>query len=74
MNTPDIDEQKEVVKILDRLLPYEQKVAENAQVVLEQIDVIKKSILFKAFRGELGTNNPEEESAIKLLKKILVET
>lgn len=74
VNTPDIDEQKEVVKILDRLLPYEQKVAENAQVVLEQIDVIKKSILFKAFRGELGTNNPEEESAIKLLKKILVET
>lgn len=74
VNIPDIDEQKEVVKILDRLLPYEQKVAENAQVVLEQIDVIKKSILFKAFRGELGTNNPEEESAIKLLKKILVET
>lgn len=74
VNIPDIDEQKEVVKILDRLLPYEQKVAENAQVVLEQIDVIKKSILFKAFRGELGTNNPEEESAIKLLEKILVET
>lgn len=74
VNIPSIEEQKEVVKILDRLLPYEQNAAENAQVVLEQIEVIKKSILFKAFRGELGTNSPEEESAIKLLKKILVET
>lgn len=74
VNIPSIEEQKEIVKILDRLLPYEQNAAENAQVVLEQIEVIKKSILFKAFRGELGTNSPGEESAIKLLKKILVET
>jgi type I restriction enzyme S subunit len=32
---------------------------------------MKKSILAKAFRGELGTNNPEEESSIELLKDIL---
>lgn len=32
---------------------------------------MKKAILAKAFRGELGTNNPEEESAIELLKKLL---
>jgi type I restriction enzyme S subunit len=32
---------------------------------------MKKSILSKAFRGELGTNNPEEESSIELIKSLL---
>ena len=32
---------------------------------------MKKSILAKVFRGELGTNNPDEESAVELLKSIL---
>jgi len=35
--------------------------------VLEQIDLIKKAILARAFRNELGTNDPNEESAISLL-------
>ncbi len=39
--------------------------------MLEQIDLIKKSILARAFRGELGTNDPAEESSIELLKEIL---
>ena len=34
---------------------------------------IKKSILAKAIRGELETNNPEEGSSIELLKKIITE-
>jgi type I restriction enzyme S subunit len=43
----------------------------NAETVIEQIDLLKKSILAKAFRGELGTNDPGEESAVELLKKAL---
>lgn len=74
VNIPDIDEQEEVVKILDKILPYEQKVAEDLSNVLEQIDVMKKSILAKAFRGKLGTNNPDEESAIELLKALLMKS
>ena len=42
--------------------------------MLEQIDLIKKSILARAFRGELGTNDPSEESAIKLLERSFSET
>jgi type I restriction enzyme S subunit len=34
---------------------------------------MKESILSKAFRGKLGTNNPEEEGALELLKEILQE-
>lgn len=31
----------------------------------------KKVILSRAFRGELGTNDPEEESGVQLLKEVL---
>jgi len=39
--------------------------------LIEQIELIKKSILAKAFRGELGTGFEKDESAIKLLEDIL---
>ncbi len=32
---------------------------------------LMKAILARAFRGELGTNDPEEESAEALLRQIL---
>ena len=31
---------------------------------------MKKSILARAFRGELGTNDKEDESAVELLKRV----
>lgn len=65
------EEQKEVVRILDYLLPMTQQVRDKAVQVVDNIDTIKKSILAKAFRGELGTNIPEDESAMELLKIIL---
>ena len=60
-------EQIEIVRILDDLLAKEQQAKEAAEGVLEQIDLIKKAILARAFRGELGTNDPSEESAVELL-------
>lgn len=67
---PLMDEQTEIVRILDDLLAKEQQAREAAERVLEQIDLIKKAILARAFRGELGTNDPSEESAVELLKQI----
>jgi type I restriction enzyme S subunit len=32
---------------------------------------MKKAVLARAFRGELGTNDPAEESAMELLKDVL---
>lgn len=61
------DEQEEIVRILDDLFSKEQQAKESAEGVLEQIDLIKKAILARAFRGELGTNDPTEESAAELL-------
>lgn len=68
---PLITEQTEIVRILDDLLAKEQQAKEAAEGVLEQIDLIKKAILARAFRGELGTNDPKEESAVELLKQVL---
>lgn len=68
---PSIEEQTEIVRFLDDLLAKEQQAKENAEKVLEQIDLIKKAILARAFRGELGTNDPSEESAVELLKQVL---
>ena len=68
---PCLNEQFEIVHILDDLFSKEQQAKEAAEAVLDQIDLMKKSILACAFRGELGTNDPTEESAVELLKKII---
>lgn len=69
---PTIKEQQEIVNILDKLLVKYNKI-KNLEQQLEKIELLKKAILAKAFRGELGTNNPDEESAENLLKEILAE-
>ena len=68
---PCVTEQAEVVRILDSLFAKEQQAKDAAEAVLEKIDLLKKSILARAFRGELGTNDPSEESALELLKSVL---
>ena len=68
---PSVPEQVEIVRIIDALLAKEQQAKEAAEGMLGQIDLIKKAILARAFRGELGTNNPSEESAVELVKRAL---
>lgn len=70
---PIISEQKEIARILDEIFRKEDMIKDNVLNILERIELTKKSILAKAFRGELGTNNVEEESSIELLKKVLEE-
>lgn len=72
MKVPTIEEQQEIVNILDKLLAKYNKI-KNLEQQLEKIELLKKAILAKAFRGELGTNNLDEESAENLLKEILAE-
>ena len=71
INVPTVYEQSTLIAVLNRLLSKEQQAKEAAEAVLSQIDTIKKAILARAFRGELGTNDPTEEWAGKLLKTIL---
>ena len=71
INMPTLDEQTEIVRIIDYLLAKEQQAKELAETALTKIDLIKKAILTRAFRGELGTNNPANEPAVELLKRVL---
>ena len=70
-NVPNIPEQEKIVSVIQKLLSKEQQSKAAAEAVLDQIDLMKKSILARAFRGELGTNDPSEESAVELLKEII---
>lgn len=72
INLPSLLEQQEIVRILDDLFDKEQQ-AKDLYDVIEKIDLMKKSILARAFRSELGTNDPTEESAMELLRKILAQ-
>ena len=66
-----IKEQEVIVRIIKELLRKEKAAKDAAESVIEQIDTMKKAILARAFRGELGTNDPSEESALELLKRVL---
>ena len=71
-NVPSIPEQEKIVSVIQKLLSKEQQAKEAAEAVFDQINLMKKSILARAFRGELGTNDPSEESAVELLKRIIL--
>lgn len=70
-DVPTILEQQEIVRLLDNLLSREQSTVTACEETLTTIDTLKKSILARAFRGELGTNDPSEVSAKELLQEIL---
>lgn len=72
LSIPPIDEQKEIVRIVDNLFKVEKKVNEYCNVA-EKIESLKQSILQKAFRGELGTNDSGEGNTIEVLIEMLEE-
>lgn len=71
IKVPSIGEQKIISDKVEMLLANEGMVTKNCLKQIEVIDTMKKTILAKAFRGELGTNNPTEDSALNLLKEVL---
>lgn len=70
---PTFPEQHEIVRLIDDLLARERSAQQATEQALASIDLMKKSILARAFRGELGTNKASEESALELLRQVLAE-
>ncbi|WP_443933196.1 restriction endonuclease subunit S [Phascolarctobacterium succinatutens] len=70
---PTLPEQHEIVRLIDDLLARERSAQQATEQALASIDLMKKSILARAFRGELGTNKASEASALELLKQVLAE-
>lgn len=71
---PTLPEQHEIVRLIDDLLARERSAQQATEQALASIDLMKKSILARAFRGELGTNKASEASALELLKQVLAES
>ena len=67
------EEQHEIVRLIDDLLARERSAQQATERALASIDLMKKSILARAFRGELGTNKASEASALELLRQVLAE-
>lgn len=73
INLPSLPEQHEIVRLIDDLLARECAAQQAAEQALASIDLMKKSILARAFRGELGTNKASEASVLELLRQVLAE-
>lgn len=70
---PTLSEQHEIVRLIDDLLARERSAQQATEQAMASIDLMKKSILARAFRGELGTNKASEASALELLRQVLAE-
>lgn len=67
---PSILEQEDIVNELDGFFAKEKLVNQDL-LNFNNLDILYQSILSRAFRGELGTNEPTEESSEELLKSFL---
>jgi type I restriction enzyme S subunit len=70
---PPLEEQKEIVRQVDRLFSLADKLEAHYQKAKIRIDKLSQSVLAKAFRGELVPQDPDDEPAEKLLKRIMAE-
>ena len=60
---PSLKEQREIVRQLESLLGHETDAAGLLDMD-DELDLLEQSILSRAFRGELGTNDPAEPPAM----------
>ncbi|MFQ1019902.1 restriction endonuclease subunit S [Gilliamella sp. CG13] len=78
---PSLEEQNEIVRRVEQLFAYADKIEQQVNTALEKVNHLPQSILAKAFRGELTAQwraeNVDlitgENSAASLLEKIQVE-
>ncbi|MDD5169277.1 MAG: restriction endonuclease subunit S [Syntrophales bacterium] len=70
INLPPIEEQHEIVRRIERLFAFADLLEARYTAGREQIDQLTPSLLDKAFRGELVPQDPNDETANELLKRI----
>lgn len=68
-----IEEQKEIVRIVEKLFAFADKLETRYTKAKTMIDKLPQSILAKAFRGELVAQDPNDEPASVLLERIKKE-
>lgn len=73
INLPPIEEQKEIVKRIEALFKKADEIEERYKKAKAFVDKLTQSILAKAFRGELVSQDPNDEPVVKLLERIREE-
>jgi type I restriction enzyme, S subunit len=67
---PPLDEQKEIVRRVEKLFDFADRLEARYQTARAQIDKLTPALLDKAFKGELVLQDPTDEPAAALLQKI----
>ncbi|MDN3701029.1 restriction endonuclease subunit S [Vibrio artabrorum] len=70
LGLPSLSEQKEIVRLVDQYFAFAETIEAQVKKAQAKVDNLTQSILAKAFRGELVPQDPNDESADKLLERI----
>lgn len=70
---PPVEEQAEIVRRCEALFAYADRLEACYQAARAQIERLKPALLAKAFRGELVSQDPNDEPASVLLERIRAE-
>ena len=70
LRVPQIDEQTEIVRRVESLFAYADRLEVRYTATRAQVEKLTPATLAKAFRGELVPQNPNDEPAAELLKRI----
>jgi type I restriction enzyme S subunit len=70
IHVPSIEEQTEIVRRVEKLFAYAERLEARYLSVSERVKQLTPSLLAKAFRGELVEQDPSDEPASALLERI----
>lgn len=70
---PQIEEQREIVRRVELLLAYADRLEGRYQNALRRVEQVTSTLLSTAFRGELVPQDPNDEPAAILLERIRAE-
>jgi len=70
---PPLHEQHEIVRRVEKLFTLTDSLEAKYQVAMQRINKIEQTVLAKAFRGELASQDPNDEPAAMLLERIVAK-
>lgn len=70
---PPFEEQHEIVRRVEKLFSLADSIEVKYKKAFKLVEKIEQAVLAKAFRGELADQDPNDQPAAELLKRILLE-